>query len=208
MAKRKKDFPDLKFINPFNEKNLKEMVCEDWADQRKFIKWRTETANKFLKDPKLIEFLDCDELLTQWDVFPLDRRCNPDTCNMIFKELCLVLRMIDAEHQDAVFSEENKVPGVVYSASSNKYIYCNYDLEAEDKSKATKVKMFDTEEEAYEDYVTNRNMMISSTASKALYLGLIDPDVYNKYFGFSDSIAVRSYEYYKEEQYKVKEGEE
>lgn len=207
MAKRKKDFPNLKFINPFNEKNLKEMVCEDWADQRKFIKWRTETANKFLKDPKLIEFLDCDELLTQWDVFPLDRRCNPDTCNMIFKELCLVLRMIDAEHQDAIFNEKTSVPGVVYSKYSNKYLFCKYDLEIKDLSNATKVIIFDNEKEAYEEYRNNRNAMIQLIASKANYSNLIDPEVYDKYFSYTDTISVRPYEYYKEEQWKKEEGE-
>ena len=201
MSKRKSDFHELKFINPFDQKNADKMVFKDWANREIFVKWRIDNS-KWLKNPELIEHLDVDELLTQWDVYPTERRANPKTCNMIFKELAIVLRLIDAEHQDAIFNKDNIVPGVVKSKSMNKWIYMKYNLEELNPKKATRIEAFDTEEEAYEHYKENRTNILQNESQKALTCGLIDPEVYDKYFSFSDTIYVRDYSYYKEEKYK------
>lgn len=201
MSKRKKDFSELKFINPFDRKNFNKMVYSTWADRESFIKWRIENS-RWLKSPELIEYLDVDEILSQWDVYPTKRKATPKTCNMIFKELAIVIRMIDAEHQDAIFSKDNKVPGVVKSRSINKWIYVRYDLDELNPKKATRIEAFDTEEEAYEHYKENRTNILQNESAKALTCGLIDQEVYDKYFSFSDTIYIRDYNYYKEEKYK------
>lgn len=201
MAKRKGDFKPLTFINPFDEKNLKRMVYEEWSNRDKFYKWRVENS-KFIKDPKMIDHLDADELITQWDIHPLERKVNPKTTIMIFKELCLVLRLVDAEHQDIVLRNVTDVPGVVKSSYTDEYIFVQYDLE-ESRSKASRVKRFKTEEEAYEEYRNNRDTIIAQTADKALSLSLIDPEVYKKYFGPDSNIRTREYSYYKNQDYHI-----
>lgn len=200
MAKRKSDFHELKFINPFEDKNFSKFVYKDWANREKLQQWRIDNS-KWLKDPKMIDLLDIDELLSQWDIYPMDRRVNPKTCYMIFKELAMVLRMIDAEHQDAVLRDGNNLPGITYSKGSNKWLYVDYNLEASDHKKATKVLSYDTEEEAFYYYKQNRDSILEAEASKAIEYGLIDPSIYEKYFSDNTTICVRDYDYYKEEKY-------
>lgn len=198
--KQKTDFHELKFINPFEEKWVKKMVFPAWSDQATVMKWREDNA-KFLSDPKQLELLDIDELLTQWNTKPEDRKVGPKTCLMIYKELCLVLRLVDAEHQDAINRE--CIPGVVESTREpGKFLYIEYDLECPDPRKATRTKVCDSEYDAYWGYMQNRNSMIESTAAKANVYKLIDPEVYDKYFYDLDTICVRDYEYYKEKKYK------
>ena len=199
--KAKSDFHELKFINPFDPRNIDKMVYKDWSDPNVFRQWRVDNS-KWLKDPSLIDTLDVDEILTQWNVDPKKRKANPRTCNMIFKELAMVLRLIDGEHQDAMYQDGNPVPGVVYSKRNNKWLFIEYDLENPDPRKAKVIRMFDTEKEAYEQYTINRNTLIATESSKALAYRLIDRDLYNKYFSDYKLIAVRSYEYYKNKEYE------
>ena len=199
MAKRKTDFHPLKAINPFSREYFSKMVFRDWADRENLMKWRRDTAKKFITDIKYLDLLDIDELITQWDVPAEERKADPFTCNMVFKELAIILRMIDSEHQDALYNEENKLhlPGVVKSKWTGKYIYVHYDLEATDANKATKVRSFDTEEEAYWEYMNNRNTMLEEAVTKANMAHLIDHNVYEKYFNGENRVDVRPYEYYK-----------
>ena len=204
MAKRKSDFHELQYINPFDEKHFVHMVYKDWGDYKKFAQWRKDNST-WLKDPKHIDLLDVDELLSQWDVFPTERKITPKTCHMIFKELAIVLRMIDAEHQDAIIRGNGALPGVVKSASTSKWLYMKYDLEVQDPRKGAKVEQFDTEEEAYKAYMDNRNYLIEQESAKALAYELIEESVFDEYFSYLDIICVRPYEYYKNEEYnKVK----
>ena len=204
--KQKTDFHELKFINPFEPKYVKRMVYPDWSNREVLQKWRVDNS-KFLKDPKQVDLLDIDELVTQWDVKPDERKVNPKTAIMLYKELCIVLRLIDAEHQDAMNRE--CIPGVVQSSRDpSKYLYIEYDLECPDARKATKTKVCDSEFDAYWGYMQNRNTMIESCVTKALNASLIDPDIYDKYFYDLDTIAVRDYEFYKEKQYKEETKEE
>ena len=195
MSKRKTEFHGLRFINPFDDEHRTTMVYKKWRNHEELSKWRKENAN-FLKDPKMLELLDIDEIITQWEVFPTERQVNPDTCIMVFKELAVILRLIDAEHQDAILREGKNLPGIVYSDNNHKYMYIYYDLDATDAKKGTKVLMFDTEEEAYQSYSDNRNSMIDRVASQALMDKLIDPEIYMKYFN-TNEIKVRDYSYYK-----------
>ena len=197
--KHKSDFKELKFINPFDKDHFNKMVYPDWAHQDKFVKWRYENST-FLEDPKYIDLLDIDELITQWNVHPEKRKANPKTCLMIYKELAIVIRMIDGEHQDAIFRES--IPGVVKSSREDKYIFMKYNLEEKNIKKATSIEKFDTEEEAYWEYQMNRNSMIQSMAAKALSAKLIDPNVYEKYFSDENTISVRDISYYKNKEYK------
>lgn len=198
--KQKTDFHELLFINPFEEKWVKKMVYPEWTDQKNLMKWRQENS-KFLSDPKQIELLDIDELLSQWNTKPEDRKVNPKHCVMLYKELCIVLRLVDAEHQDAMNRE--CIAGVVESTRQpGKFLYLDYDLECKDPRKATRTKVFDSEYDAYWEYMQNRNSMIESTATKASVYKLIDPEVYDKYFYDLDTICVRDYEFYKEKKYK------
>ena len=199
--KRKSDFKPLEFINPFDDKYFKKMVYPDWAKQDIFMKWR-EDNSKWLEDPKYIEVLDVDELITQWNVYPTERKCNPRTCLMIYKELAIVLRMIDAEHQDAILRPGNNIPGVIKSSRDGSYIYLDYDLDNPDAKKAARIKSYNTEEEAYWNYQVNRNNMIENRSTKALSYKLIDPEVYNKYFSDSNIISVRDISYYKNMEYE------
>lgn len=194
MSKRKSDFPVLQVINPFSEENFKKMVYPDWADRNKLMQWRIDNS-KWLKDPSLIDLLDIDELITQWNVDPKERKCNPSTCHMVYKQLCLVLRLIDAEHQHALFT--GTVPGVVYSKSSGKWLFKYIDLNS--GSDKLKVMMRDTEEDAYFDYMVNRDSLIESSAAQGYVSGLIEEEFYHKYFDNANTIAVRPYEFYKKE---------
>lgn len=198
MAKRKSDFHQLKAINPFSREYFSKMVYHDWADRNNLMRWRRETALKFVLNIDHIDLLDIDELITQWDIPAEQRRANPNTCNMVFKELAIILRMIDSEHQDA-FDKDNELhlPGVVKSRNTDKYLYVHYDLEAKDARKATKVRSFDTEEEAYWEYMNNRSTMLEEAVTKANMAHLIDPNVYEKYFNGDHRVDVRPYEYYK-----------
>ena len=199
--KRKTDFHELNFINPFEPKYINKMVYDKWSNREVLNEWRKENS-KWLKRKEFLEYLDIDELMTQWNVDPLERKVGPKTCHMIFKELCIVLRMIDAEHQDAVLSDTpGALPGVVYSESNKKWLYQNYDIYCKDPKKAVKVKSYDSEEEAYYEYQNNRNSMIEYAASKAIEAGLIEESVYEKYFGDADIICVRDYEFYKADKY-------
>jgi len=199
--KSKSEFHDLIFINPFDIKYVRTMVDPTWSDRDTLSKWREDNSS-FLPDKKLLDLLDVDELTKQWDVYPSDRRVNPKNCLMLFKELCIVLRMIDAEHQDAIFQPGNPVPGVVYSKSKKKYMYRHYLLDSSDAKAPTKVLLFDTEEEAFDSYKENRDELIRSTASAALNYKLISPRVFMEYFNNADIRPhVRSYEYYKNQEY-------
>ena len=199
MSKKKSDFHELLFINPFDEAHFKKMVYPDWADRTKIAQWRKDNS-LFLPSPDKIDLLDIDELITQWDVAPEERKVNPKTCVMVYKELCLVLRLIDAEHQDAM--QREILPGVVQSSRDGKFIFISYDIEEPVAKKATKVISSDSEYDAYWQYMQNRNTMIEIAATKAENAKLIDPEVYDKYFYDLDVICVRDYEYYKEKKYK------
>lgn len=199
--KQKSDFKELHFINPFDPEWVNKMVYPEWAKQDVLMKWRRENC-KFLKDPSHIDLLDIDELITQWNVKPELRKVNPRTCNMVYKELCLILRLVDAEHQDAIYREG--IPGVIESTREpGKFLYMDYNIEKSDNlKKAVKTIVCDTEFDAYWRYMQNRNGMLESTATKAYEADLIDPDLFDKYFYDLDNICVRDYEYYKEKRYK------
>lgn len=194
MSKRKSDFHQLYFINPFDISNLAKMVDQEWFNPKTVIAWRKEKASKFIKDERVLDILDIDELITQWDVKAEERKCNAKLCNLITKDFCMVLRLIDAEHQDAL--HYNSVPGVVFSESSKKYLFIEYDLDNSNTKNATCIRSFDTEKEAYEAYYKNRNHMIDDMADAAIMNHTIDPDLYMKYFN-KGLIKVRPYEYYK-----------
>lgn len=198
MAKRKTEFHELKFINPFSNDRFNSMVCHEWADRNNILIWRNNKAKEFITDPKQLDLLDIDELITQWDVPADARKANPQTCNVIFKELAIVLRLIDAEHYDALNNPINTLhlPGVIYSESSKRYLYQHYDISSKDTKKGIRVKVYDNEEAAYWDYIDNRESILEEAVTKALMGKLIDPKVYDQYFA-THSIHVRPYEYYK-----------
>ena len=207
MSKRKSEFHQLEFINPFDKDHIQKMVHPDWLDRWSLMQWRISNAKSFNKNisDNEMDLLDIDELITQWDIDPEERKIGPKTCNMIYKELCLVLRLVDAEHQDAM--KKGILPGVVYSNSNKKYMFTDYDLDVKDVSKAESVKLFDTEKEAFEAYKESRDRMIDSIVDKALMYKLINSTLYMDYFN-KGKIRVRSYEYYKEKKYLNKSTEE
>ncbi len=198
MSKRKSEFHQLEFINPFDKDHVLKMVHPDWANRDILMDWRIRNAKTFVGSIDEMDLLDIDELITQWDIDPEERKIGPKTCNMVYKELCLVLRLVDAEHQDAM--KKGILPGVVYSESNKKYMFIDYDLDVKDVSKAKSVKLFDNEKEAFEAYKDSRDRMISSISTKSMMEKLIDPNLYMNYFN-KDLIKVRSYEYYKNKEY-------
>lgn len=180
------DFKNLK-ATPFGGVDRKKLY-KPWNNLSIFRKWYNSQLKELnVTDEYVIKHLDVDEIALQWDISEDDRKFNPKTCTVMYKELALCLRSLSANHEWAL--KNNTIPGVTYSPQIKQYITR---VISTDTFK-DHAKMFNTEEEAYEAYRKNRNTVLCYLNEFAKKNNLIKNDIYE----VIKNIELKDYYYYR-----------